>query len=282
MNENFENYNGEQQGVNQVRENYNPIGSRVNGDVPQTQSSLNVVSLVLGIIALLGSFCLSFITLPFSIAGLVCGIKYRKRTQKGCPGIVVNIIAIVLALLMTLISFLITLVMLPLVNTTNDISQQAVSGIEDLQSFLSEMEMPENIDNKTNNNQGTLQDYINTLGNLENEIDNISGVEGKEDNSSSLQNYMSALENFNEEDKKELKSALDSLNEEDKKELKNALNNLSQEDKENLKNMLNNLDEDDKAELKKLAEALKNGKSDISIDDLESYMTLLKGLKAAN
>ena len=276
-NNDFENYNGGQEMENQV----------VNGDMPQSKSSLNVVSLVLGIIALLGSCCLSFITLPFSIAGLICGIKYKKRMQKGCPGIVVNIIAIVLALFMTVLGVLMTLVIAPVIDNAKDVSQDTISNMEELQSRLDGLKVPESSDGTVKNNQDTLQNYIDILESLENEIDNVSGVEKKDDkaeldNSTSLQNYMGALQNLDEDDKQEIKSALNSLNEEDKKELKNALNNLNEEDKEELKNALSNLDEEDKEDLKKFAEAFKNGDTDLSMKDIDAYIAIFKGLKSEN
>lgn len=77
-------------------------------NIPQPDNSgLKIASLILGIISIV--FCLfNIFMIPFAIAGICLGIKYKNESKKSCPGFVVSIIGLVLSIVI-FIAFIIAI-----------------------------------------------------------------------------------------------------------------------------------------------------------------------------
>lgn len=118
--QNFQN-NQEQNGQNQNGYDYNqgyyqdytnnmqqPQGQypyNNNQPVQKSADALSIVSLVIGIISILSSFCLVYIGSIIGIPALVCGIIANNKNKNGIAkgGIICGIIGIVLGIVMTVV-----------------------------------------------------------------------------------------------------------------------------------------------------------------------------------
>ena len=64
--------------------------------ISNTNEKLGIVSLIIGIIALLLSFILNVLNLPIAITGLIFGIHNIKKKGKNKVGIILNVLAIIM------------------------------------------------------------------------------------------------------------------------------------------------------------------------------------------
>lgn len=93
------------QSVNTNQFNYNPNNNVNNGNNNNDHKGLKIASLVLGIIAIVGSFFVNLLVIPLAIVGLILGIVYSAKVKKVCAGIFLNIAGFVLPIIILIIAF---------------------------------------------------------------------------------------------------------------------------------------------------------------------------------
>lgn len=76
--------------------NQQNIQVNMNNSQQNDHKSLKITSLVLGIVAIVGSLIFNVLIIPLAITGLVFGIIYSTKAKKFCAGIVLNILGIII------------------------------------------------------------------------------------------------------------------------------------------------------------------------------------------
>lgn len=126
--QNFQNEQNTSEGVQttETTNNYQDYTANVQPaqtvvDAPQQNSTLAIVSLVLGIISILCGCCFAWIGCLFGIGGIVCAVLSNKNGKSGLAtaGLICSIAGIVVGLVITVLGAVLSVALLDELNELN-------------------------------------------------------------------------------------------------------------------------------------------------------------------
>lgn len=91
-----------------LRINQQNVSNNMSNSQKNSHYGLKITSLVLGIIAIVGSLIFNIFIIPLAIIGLVLGIVYSAKAKKFCAGIILNILGIIIPIVIICLLAVIT------------------------------------------------------------------------------------------------------------------------------------------------------------------------------
>lgn len=124
------NINNEITNPNVINSSQSQAGTNFQNNVQQNSNDsnkgLSTASLVLGNIGILAMVWVnSFLSIPLYIIGIICGSIYKKRTNKKCFGLRLNIICLIINIVMIIVS---TVLLLGIMNDAKSSAECAEQG----------------------------------------------------------------------------------------------------------------------------------------------------------